>query len=189
MAMAPIKEKYSQLLAFFQWWIPTYLPDAKLYLEGQSAPRPENPYVSFNPLDDIEEVGLDETRYDEGGTEVLRGHRIVTCTLEAYSDSETRFDGFDNAWEMLQELRFSLGYPDVYERLSEINCRVLDRDTVDNVSVTQNTTNEPRASFSFTLSTVIVQNIDRGAIESMNGTGIVEGTNNSIPAEFSATKP
>ena len=189
MAMAPIQQKYDELLAFFQWWLPLYLPNVTVYLEGQSAPKPANPYVAFNPLADIDEVGLDETRYTETGGEVLRGQRVVTCTLKAYSDSETRFNGQDNAWGILQELRFSLGYPDVYAKLSEINCRVLDRETVDNVSTTMNTTNEPRANFTFTLSTVIVQDIDRGQIATVNATGSMQGSNNILPAEFSATKP
>ena len=187
--MTPIKAKYNELVAFFQWWIPTYLPSAGLYLEGQSAPRPANPYVSFSPLDDIDEVGIDERRVDSSGNEILRGQRVVSCSLEAFSDSSTRFDGFDNAWEMLMELKFSLKYPAVHAKLSEINCRVIDVNSVDNISSTLNTTNEPRASFSFTLSTVIVQSIDSGNIATVNATGVIEGTNNDIQIEISKTKP
>jgi hypothetical protein len=189
MSMVPIKAKYNELVAFFQWWIPTYLTSAGLYLEGQSAPRPVNPYISFNPLDEIDEVGLDERRMDSLGNEILRGQRIVSCSLEGYSDSSTRFDGSDNAWEMLMELKFSLGYPEVKAKLSEINCRVVDVNSVDNISVTLNTTNEPRASFSFTLSTVIVQSIDNGNIETVNATGVIEGVFNDIQVDISETKP
>jgi hypothetical protein len=189
MSMIPIKEKYAELVAFFQWWIPAYLPSANLYLEGQSAPRPANPYISFDPLDEIDTVGLDERRVDSEGNELLRGHRTVSCSLAAYSDSATRFDGNDNAWEMLQELKFSLGYPEVYDKLSAINCRVLSVGSVDSLAVTLNTTNEPRASFDFTLSTVIVQTIDNGTIAEVNAVGQLTGTIRVFQADVSVTKP
>jgi len=189
MALAPIKEKYTQLKEFFQWWIPAYLPGKGLYLKGQSAPRPPNPYIAFSPLDDVEMVGLDERRFDSQGNEILRGQRIITCSLEGYSDSGTRFDGGDNAWEMLQELRFSLCYPEVYDRLTSINCRVIDPGTVDDSSETLNTTNEPRASLTCTLSTVIVQSRDNGAIEIVNAEGDLEASNGTKQADVSVTKP
>jgi hypothetical protein len=189
MALAPIKQRYADLVAFFQWWVPTYLTGVNLYLQGQAAPRPANPYISFNPLDDVEVVGLDERRISTPTLEVLRGQRKITCRLEAYTDSTTRFSGVGNAWDMLQELRFSLGYPDVAAKLSAINCRVIDEGSISNASETLNTTNEPRASMSFVLSTVIVQTIDNGSIEIVNGTGTISDTIGDIPVTFSAIKP
>ncbi len=189
MSLAPIKQKYAELVGFFQWWVPEYLPNAGLYLQGQSSPRPANPYVSFNPLEDVEVVGIDERRISSNGDEALRGQRIITCSLGGYADSTSRFDGSDSAWDMLQELRFSLGYPEVRGQLSLINCRVLDEGTVTENSITQNTTNEPRANLSFTLSTVIVQDIDSGEISTINGSGNIISPNGSVSANFTATKP
>ena len=95
MSLTPIKDKYAELIGFFQWWIPTYLPNAGFYLQGQAAPRPANPYVSFNPLEEIDTVGLDERRIDSLGNETIRGQRLITCGLEGFSDSSSRFDGSD----------------------------------------------------------------------------------------------
>jgi len=188
MALAPIKEKYADLVEFFQWLIPLYLPNANMYLQGQSAPRPENPYVSFSPMSSIEVVGVDERRFEDSTTEILRGQRILTCELEGFSDSESRFDGNDNAWDMLQELRFALSYPEVIEKLTSINCRIVEEGVVSDSSLTLNTTNEPRAVWSFTVSTVIVQTIDSGAIETVNATGNIEATDGDIAVSVTAIK-
>lgn len=174
MALAPLKARYTDLVEFFQWWIPEYLPDANLYLIGQSAPRPDNPYISFNPLADVDTVGTDELRYDDTD-EYLRGQRKITCSVYGFSDSSTRFDEDPNAWEMLQELRFSLTYPAVREQLTAITCRVLEEGVVTNTSSTTNTSNEPRAQWEFVLSTVIDQSVagEYGEITSSNSEGTV----------------
>ena len=189
MSITPLKTRYAELVAFFQWWLPAYLPGKNLYLMGQSAPRPANPYVAFNPLSYVEIVGLDERRTSDAGIESLRGQRRLTCNVQGFSDSATRFDGNDNAWEMLQELRFSLAYPAVYDKLTAIVCRVLNEGVISDLSTTINTTNEPRAQWDFTLSTVINQTIDNGAIENAVGLGTVVGSNNDIDMSFSASKP
>lgn len=190
MSLAPIKAKYNELVVFFQTWIPLYLPDANLYLVGQNAPRPANPYVAFEPLVNIDYMGNDELRIDDAGAETLRGQRYLTCNLYGFSDAETRFDGEDNAWEMLQELRFSLRYPDVVLLLNEINCRVVEEGIVENNSETLNTTNEPRAMLQIVFSTVIVQDIDSGAIETVNAEGtMTPPTGGEIVSDISVTKP
>jgi len=189
MSLTPIKEKYNELVTFFQTWIPLYLPDANLYLVGQNAPRPENPYIAFEPIVDIDYMGNDETRIDEFGAETLRGQRYLTCNLYGFSDAETRFDGEDNAWEMLQELRFSLRYPDVVLLLKAINCRVVEEGIVENNSETLNTTNEPRAVLQIVFSTVIVQDIDSGEIATVNAEGTIETpAGNEIISDISVTK-
>lgn len=181
MALAPIKEKYAELVGFFQYWIPAYLPSAGLYLMGQSAQRPPNPYIAFNPLSSIDVVGIDEHRINPTtGVEHFRGQRTVTCDIFGFSDSETRFDGGDNAWEMLQELRFSLCYPPVIAALSAITCRTLDEGVVSDVSQTLNSTNEPRAMLQIMLSTVINQEVDNGDIENVNAEGELFGPDGKI---------
>jgi len=180
MALEPIKERYTELVEFFQFLIPTYLPSAGLFLMGQSAQRPPNPYIAFNPLSNIDVVGIDEYRMNSSGQEYLRGQREITCDLFAFSDSTTRFDGGDNAWEMLQELRFALKYPDVIARLTSITCRVIDEGTVSDASQTLNSTNEPRALLQIMLSTVINQEIDNGAVENINANGDLIGLDGKI---------
>lgn len=190
MSLTPIKAKYNELVLFFQTWIPLYLPNANLYLVGQNAPRPENPYIAFEPIVSIDYMGNDETRMDSEGNETLRGQRYLSCNLYGFSDSETRFDGADNAWEMLQELRFSLRYPDVVELLRGINCRVVEEGVVENDSETLNTTNEPRAVLQIVFSTVIVQSIDSGEIATLNAEGTMTSpTGDDIISDITVTKP
>ena len=190
MALSPIKTRYNDLKEFFQWWLPLYLPGKEIYMIGQSAPRPPRPYIAFNPIVNVEFVGNDERRFDPvTGNETLRGQRLITCAVFGYSDSETRYDGGDNAWEMLQELRFSFRYPDVAARLSSINCRIVEEGDVLDTSQNLNTTNEPQAQLQFELSTVIVQDIDNGAIETINAEGTIKGPHTDIVSNISVSKP
>jgi hypothetical protein len=190
MAINVVKEKYNELITFFQEWIPATVPGVNLYLIGQGSPRPENPYVAFRPITSVETVGLyDERRIDDNGIETLRGQRYITCDLFAYSDAPTRFDGTDDAWSILQELRFSFCYPLTMELLRNITCRVLDEGQVIDLSETLNTTNEPRAQLQFRLSTVIEQTVDNGEIKTVNAQGTIEGSNNPVTVDVSVTKP
>ena len=183
----PIQEKYAQLVDFFQWWIPQYLPLAGVYLVGQNAPTPEAPFVGFLPLSSIDYVGQDERRIVDG-LEILRGQRRVTCDLFGFSDEKSRFDGEENAWDMLQALRFSLGFPEVVDKLSEITCRVIDEGTVVDISETKNTENQPRSNLQITLSTVIIQYINSGVIETINTQGSLSLTNGQKTVDVTATK-
>ena len=190
MAISVVKDKYNQILEFFQFWIPEILPGTNYYLAGQSAPRPENPYVGFNPMAEIDRIGRDERRVKSSGEEILRGQRIISCDVFGYSDSTSRYDGSDTAWAMLQELRFSLGYPEIEERLCSIACRVLDEGNIQENSETLNVTNEPRAIWRFVLSTAICQTQDSGAIETVNAEGkFIAPSSNEIDVEISVTKP
>ena len=184
-----IKDRYADLVKFFQDWIPIYFPNVNLYLVGQSAPRPKNPVIAFNPLSSIDFIGQDERRIDEGGNETLRGQRTLICDLFGFSESASRFDGEDNAWDMLQTLRMSLAFPAVHDMLSAINCSVVDEGTVTDVSETLETTNEPRAMLQITFSTVIIQDIDSGAIETVNGVGTLIGSIRDFDVNISVTKP
>ena len=189
MAINVVKEKYNELVGFFQEWIPATVPNVNLYLLGQGSPRPENPYVAFRPITSVDTVGLyDERRIDDNGNETLRGQRYITCDLFAYSDAPTRFDGADDAWSILQELRFSFCYPATLALLDKITCRVLDEGQVVDLSETLSTTNEPRAQLQFRLSTVINQSIDSGAIETVNAQGEIFGGNNPLELDISVTK-
>lgn len=190
MALSPIQAKYDELLSFCKYWIPTFLPAANLFLIGQAAQRPSNPYVAFNPMANMDYIGNDERRFDPvTGAETLRGQRVVTLNLFGYSDSSTRYDGGTSAWTMLQELRFSLRYPAVIENLNSRILRVLDEGEVLNVSQTLNTTNEPQASLTIMLSTVIDQVVDNGAIETINAQGTTTGATGDIISDISVTKP
>jgi hypothetical protein len=190
MSLVPIKEKYNEIKDFFLvYLIPTYLPGVNSFLVGQSAPRPENPYVSVHPMVQIDTVGIDEVEIDENGEELLVGRRTVVCDLYGYSDAETRFDGNTTAWEMLQELRFALGYPDTRIQLSQINCSVQDEGTVLDTSENLNTTNEPTGIWQVTFNTTICQSVDRGAIETVNGSGVYEGPEKDLDVTFSVSKP
>lgn len=186
MAISVVQNKYNELLVFFQTWIPKILPSVNLYLEGQASPRPDLPYVGFNPIDSFDRVGIDERRVDSQGNETLRGQRIITSTVTAYADSTSRFDGQEVAWALLQELRFSLGYPEIEELLCGINCRVIDEGNVVNSSQTLNTTNEPRATWTFTLSTAMAQPIDSGQIATITANGEFD---NSLTPIITVTKP
>ena len=188
MALTPIQDRYNELVGFFQWWLPTYLPNVNLYLEGQSSPRPANPYISFKPIDEIEYIGNDEVRFYADGSEKLIGYRHIVCKVSAYSNSSTRFDGGVNAWQLLQELRFSLNYASVREKLLLIQSSVVDEGTVEDTSTTLNTDTEPQATLMFTLSTIIEQVTDSGSIETVNGSGLITGTKD-ITVDFTATKP
>jgi hypothetical protein len=185
MAISKIMERYTDLLTFYQEWVPKIAPETTVYVMGQAAPRPPLPYIGFRPIAKIERVGFDEHRIAKDGTETLRGQRIITSLFTAYTDSKTRFNGFDTAWALLQELRFSLGYPWVYEELSSKCFRVLDEGEVENTSETLNTTNEPRATWAFTLSTAIAQPIDSGEILTINAEGRFE----DVISNISSTKP
>lgn len=188
MAISVIKAKRAELVQFFQQWIPEVIPGMNIFLEGQSSPRPPYPYVSFRPISDIDYIGHDERRYDEQGNEFLRGQRVISCQLMAFTDSDSRHDGDDDAYSILQELRFSFGYASVIDLLSAITCRVVDEGDVIDVSEQLNTTNEYRAMLTFTLSTVIVQTPDSGQISTINATGAIEGINTINPV-ISVTKP
>lgn len=190
MALSPIQTKYGELLSFFQFWIPAVLPAANMFLIGQAAQRPSNPYISFNPMKAIDYIGNDERRIAANGDETLRGQRMVTVELFGYSNSSTRFDGTTSAWTMLQELRFSLRYPNVCAELSSRVLRVVDEGEVLNVSQTLNTTNEPQASLTIMLSTVIVQSVDNGEIITINGSGTMTGSDgNTIGSGITVSKP
>ena len=191
MAISVVKQKYNELVNFFQNWIPSTVPGVNLYLIGQASPRPANPYVGFRPITNVEHVGLlDERRFNSDGTEFLRGQRYITCDLFAYSDAPTRYDGNDDAWSILQELRFSFCYPNTVALLDNINCRVLDEGQVIDLSETLNTTNEPRAQLQFRLSTVMNQTVDNGEIRTINATGEITGSNQDpIDLTVSVTKP
>lgn len=184
-----IKERYADLVTFFQTWIPLQLPNANLYLVGQSAPRPANPVIAFNPLSSIEYIGRDERRVDNLGNETLRGQRTLTCDLFGFSDSASRFDGADNAWDMLQTLRMSFNHPDVKDLLTAINCSVVDEGTITDVSETLETTNEPRAILQIIFSTVIIQEIDSGQIETVSGSGALTSDNSDFDIDLSVTLP
>lgn len=184
----PIKQKYDELVTFFQWWIPSYLPNAGLYLTGQNAPPPPTPFVGFQPITAIDYIGQDERR-QEGSSEYLRGQRYLTCDIYGFSDSTSRFNGEENAWDMLQALRFTLGFPEVVDRLAEIEFRTVDEGTVQNISETQNTENQPRAMLQIQLSTVIIQPIDSGAIENINASGILSITDGDVLSNVSVSKP
>ena len=184
-----IKERYADLVLFFQTWIPLQLPNANLYLVGQSSPRPVNPVIAFNPMSSIEYMGRDERRVDNLGAEILRGQRNVTCDLFGFSESASRFDGEDNAWDMLQTLRMSLSHPDVKDLLTAINCSVVDEGTITDVSETLETTNEPRAMMQLIFSTVIIQTIDSGQIETVNGSGALTSDSSDFDIDLSVTLP
>jgi len=190
MGINPVKDKYDELLKFYQTWIPKTLNGINIYLVGQAAPRPENPYVSFNPIVSVESLGLqDERRFNDDGSEYLRGQRYITSELYAYSDAPTRYDGLNDAWSILQQLRFSLGFPQTERLLDEITCRVVDDGEVQNVSQTLNTTNEPRSQLQIKYSTVIKQDIDSGEIKTINEEGTIDGTWNPYTLNISVTKP
>ncbi|TDI74603.1 MAG: hypothetical protein E2O82_03730 [Betaproteobacteria bacterium] len=184
----PIQAKYAELVELFNWWIPAYVPDANTFLVGQSTAKIPNPCVAYNPIVSVDFVGHDERRVIDGN-EVLRGQRTITCDLYGFSDSATRFDGEITAWDMLQALRFSLGFPEVVERFGSVNCRILDEGTVSNVSQTLNTTNEPRAVLQFMLSTVIIQSIDSGVIENIEGSVTLQGSTEEFDSNYSVSKP
>lgn len=173
MAINVIKQKRTELKTFFQEWIVAVLPGMNIYFMDQAAPRPALPYVGFRPISSIDTVGFDERRYDDEGNETLRGQRVITCDLIACSDAESRHDGEDDAWSILQELRFSLCYDSTIDSLCGIACRVIDEGTVQDISETTNTSHEARAQLSITLSAVIVQSTDSGAIEEINASGTV----------------
>ncbi len=186
MVLDPIKQRYWDLVDFFRWMIPTYVPTSSFLLVGQRGPRPPNPMIAFQPISSVERVGMDERRVDDLGVETLRGQRRIVCDLFAFSDSESRFDGEENAWDMLQAIRTALGFPEVVERLNSISCRVLDEGVVTNVSETMNTTNEPRAYLQITFSTAILQSIDSGQISTVNTSGQLQGSNSSLGVSFTS---
>jgi len=190
MAISIIKQKRSELTAFFQNWITTELPGMNIFYMGQGAPRPPLPYVAFRPVTNIDTVGFDERRYDSDGNETLRGQRVITCDLIACTSADSRFDGTDDAWSILQELRFSVEYDHVGNALNDIACRDLDEGTVTDISETVNTTNESRAQLTFTLSCAILQTPDSGEISTINaeGTGI-SPDGSTITQNISVTEP
>ncbi len=188
MAADDIKQRYADLVQFFQTWIPLYLPSANLYLVGQSAPRPNNPVIAFNPLSSIDFIGRDERRVTAEGVETLRGQRTLTCDLFGFSDSSSRFDGADNAWDMLQTLRMSLGHPQVSDLLTAINCSVVEEGTITDISETLETTNEPRAMLQIIFSTVIIQTIDSGEIDTIGGAGTLTGSNSDFEVDIPVSK-
>jgi hypothetical protein len=172
MAISALKQKRTELNTFFSEWIELILPGMNTYYMGQNAPRPELPYIAYQPIASIDTIGFDERRVDDQGNETLRGQRVISCEMIAVSDATSRWDGTDDAWSILQELRFSFDYSEVIDLLTAIACRVLDQGTVSDISQNLNTTTESRAALSFTLSTALIQSIDSGEIASIN----VEGT-------------
>ncbi len=186
MALQPLKDKYNELKDFFfVYLIPTYLPSSGMFLLAQSSPRPPNPYVAVNLMSQIEADGEDENIMDDEGNQQRKGKRIITVDLYAYSESSTRFDGETNCWEMLQELRFALGYPETRLELNQINCSIRDEGTVLDSSTYLSTTNEPSAHLQVTLNTTICQDIDSGAIENVNISGSMSG----LVRDFGVSKP
>ena len=185
MAINVLKQKRTELNTFFKDWIELILPGMNTYYMGQNAPRPALPYIAYQPIANIDTVGFDERRVDDQGTETLRGQRVISCEMIAISDPSSRWDGDDDAWSILQEMRFSFDYPEVIDLLSAITCRVIDYGTVTDLSQNLNTATESRASLGFTLSTAIVQSIDSGEIASANVLGSVSGNSVSI----SVSKP
>ena len=182
----PIKQRYSDLVTFFQDWIPTYAPNANLFLIGQNGPKPDNPLIAFSPISTIDFVGQDERRVVQG-QEVLFCHRKITCELFGFSDSDSRFDGDENAWDMLQALRTSLSFPEVVEKINGIGCSIVDEGVVQNISETLSTTNEPRAVLQFVLSTLIIQNIDSGQISTIAGIGEYSSPANQYNSGYSVS--
>lgn len=190
MAISVLKQKRNELNTFFQEWFQLVIPGVNTYYAGQNAPRPELPYVVYQPIAEIDTIGVDETRVDSEGNSYLRGQRRITCEVFAVTSSESRWDGTDDAWSILQELRFSFEYPDVYHKLQAITCRVIEQGNVSDVSENLNTTNESRANLSFTLSTVIVQPFDSGEIRTVNAQGSIETPAGDIHTlDISASKP
>jgi len=189
MAIGPIKEKYDLLLAFFKWWVPLYLPGTNLYFYGQGTPRPAQPYVSVNIKISSDAKGRDENLIGMDDKMYLRGFRNFQCRLEAFADSPSRYDGSLNSWEMLEELRFSLGYPDVEEHMMVASFSLRESGIIDETSHMINTTLEMRAAWVLSLSTAILQDIDTtsGAIENINALGGYSANGQSVSTESDVT--
>ena len=189
MAISALKQKRLELNTFFSEWIELILPGMNTYYMGQNAPRPALPYIAYQPIANIDTVGFDERRVDDLGVETIRGQRIISCEMIAVSDANSRWDGTDDAWSILQELRFSFEYSEVIDLLSAIACRVVDQGTVSDVSQNLNTTTESRAALSFTLSTALIQSVDSGEIASINVVGNASVTFGTKAVSVSVSKP
>jgi len=193
MAIAPIKAKYDLLLAFFKWWVPAYLPGTRLYFYGQASQRPEQPYVSVNIKISSSAKGRDENLVYSDSKAYIRGFRNFVCKIEAFADSSSRYNGALNSWEMLEELRFSLGYPAVEQYMDEASFTVRDSGEVDEASYMLNTTLEMRATWDLSLSTAIIQdvNTEAGAVENIGigGSYSANGEAVSVESDFTISQP
>jgi len=187
MATNSLQDRYNDFLAFCAYWIPAYGP-APFMLGGQNAPRPANPYVTVEFFTNVEQLGTVERRMDYAGNEWLRTQLSVGVDLFAFSGSDTRFDGSNNAGTLLQNLKTSLRVPDVYNRLTEITFRLLDDDMVADNSRILNTTYEPAASMSLTFSTITRTDIDNGSIETIEGGGTLDSGINDRNVNISVTE-
>lgn len=190
MAITPMQAKYTELKEFFQFWVPTY-GQCDLFLYGQARPRQNKPYVTVNIMSNIDMVGTVERRIDNAGQEKLRTQLVVTCDLFAFTNASERYktDVDENtAWAIMQELKTSLRYPVVYDRLSSITCRLLDENTVVDTTSLLSTTFEPQATSSITFSTVVEVNIDNGEIVTVNAAGTMDTINNIQNIDISVTK-
>jgi hypothetical protein len=183
-----MQQKYKELLEFFQYWVPKY-GECDLYLFGQAAPRQDIPYVSVNILSSIELVGTVERRIQESGSEILRSELTLGCDLYGYTPENQRYNNVsaNNAWAIIQELKTSLRYQEAYDRLSSINCRLLDEGSVIDTTQLVSTTFEPQATCSISLSTVVESITDNGAVETIEGEGTMGGTFNDINIDISVT--
>lgn len=189
MAITPIQTRYNELLAFFKYWVPLY-GQCDFFLYGQAAPRQNKPYVTANIFSSIETIGTLERRVLENGSEIVRSQFEITSQLFAFSNSSDRYstEVVDNTcFAILQELKTSLRYVDVYDRLSNITCRLISEEPVTDVTQLLSTTFEPQATCSLTFSTVVENSVDNGAIETMDIEGTVEGSNNDITVDVSIT--
>ena len=188
MATNTLQDRYNDFLAFCAYWVPTYGP-APFMLAGQNAPRPDAPaYVSIELFTNVEQIGTVERRIDVDGNEWLRTQLSIGIDLYAFSNTETRYDGTNNAWSVLQNLKTSLRIPDIYNRLTDITFRLLDDDMVADNSRILNTTYEPAASMSLTFSTITRTDIDNGSIETIEGDGTVDSGTNERDVNISVTE-
>ena len=191
MASSTLQTRYNDYLAFLKVWISGYSPGGvSFFLTGQAAPNPPLPYVGVTPFSNIQMIGELERRITSQGEEVFRSHLRITSEVYAFTRSPTRYVNEANAWIILQELKTSLRFPLVYERLCGIVFRLTEDSDIVNVSQLLNTTFEPQASMSLTFSTVIeTEDIDSGAIEAVNALGTIYNPNGGIvPITISATK-
>ncbi len=190
MAITPMQARYTDLKEFFQFWIPTY-GQCDFFLYGQARPRQNIPYVTVNIMSNVDMVGTVERRMDSSGQEKLRSQLTISCDLFCFTNASDRYStGPDNnvAWAIMQELKTSLRYPVVYDRLSAITCRLLDEDTVVDTTTLLSTTFEPQATSSITFSTVVEVDIDNGSVETINAEGTMGATNNDIIIDISVTE-
>jgi len=190
MAITPMQARYNELLAFFQYWVPLY-GQCDFFLYWQAAPRQNKPYVTANIMSNVEMVGTVERRIGDTGAEFLRTQLNVVCDLFAFTNSSDRYTTAveeNTAWAIMQELKTSLRYPDVYDRLTAITCRLLDEDTVVDTTQLLSTTFEPQATCAITLSTVVESAVDNGEIATVNAQGTIVATHNDQIIDISATK-